>query len=121
MAVAAFVAYVVFVTRILPSEYYYLLLSLNSPSTILARGNLIYTIYKCQHTGANSLISNIMNLVGNLIRIVTTIGEVGWDVPLLTTYGVSSFCNAILVAQFFIYKKGTKAYLDSLKVKKKKE
>merc|ERR1712232_1094222 len=121
MAVVALIAYVVFVNVVLPPRYYHLLLTFNSPLTVLARGNLIYTIYKCRHTGANSLISNIMNLVGSLIRILTTIGEVGWDRPLLMTYGTSAVCNSILVSQFFIYKKGTEAYLESLKVKKKKE
>ena len=118
-AMAAFSTYLIGVFHILQPEYYYLLLSVNQPVMIYSRGVQIYTFYTCKHTGSMSLVTTTMNLVGSLIRTVTTIGEVGYDWALLSGYLMSICLNGTQVAQFMIYKEGTKKYLASISQKKK--
>jgi len=120
-AITILSSYMITILYVVQPKYYYLLLSMNLPMTIYARGILIYTIYSCKHTGANSLITHSMNLFGSLIRIVTTIGEVGWDVPLLASYGFGVWLNSTLLCQFWVYRFNTKKYLKSLQDKKKED
>ena len=62
------------------------------------------------------LVTNGLNLVGGLIRIITTIKEVGWDRTVLTGFGLAALLNLILVVQQLYYKKNTSKFIDSLKV-----
>ena len=59
-----------------------------------------------------------MNFAGSAIRVVTTINEVGFDIPMLSGYGISLVLNFIMIAQFMLYKKNTEKYMKSLQEKK---
>ena len=85
---------------------------------IISRGSQIFQNYKQKQTGAQSAATTGLNLVGTIIRIGTTIKEVGWDFHILRAYGVSVTLNSILFAQLFVYKENTEKHLKSLKEKK---
>jgi hypothetical protein len=86
---------------------------------VFSRGNQIIANYKQKQTGAQSLATTGLNLVGTLVRIGTTIKEVGWDLHILRAYGVSVTLNSMLFMQLILYKENTEIYLQSLKKKKK--
>mmetsp|Transcript_37946 Transcript_37946/g.113364 ORF Transcript_37946/g.113364 Transcript_37946/m.113364 type:complete len:260 (-) Transcript_37946:168-947(-) len=119
IAAAGFGAYVFVVTVILPPEHYYLLQASNWPVLLYSRGGALAEIWRIQHTGTQSIITNIMNLGGSCIRILTTIKEVGWDMALISGYALSAGLNVCLVASFFIFRKNTDKFLKSLAAKKK--
>ncbi len=77
--------------------------------------------FKSKHTGAQSIITVIMNFTGSAIRVVTTIKEVGMDIPMLSGYLISILLNTIQISQFLIYKKNTEKYLKDLADEKKKK
>jgi mannose-P-dolichol utilization defect protein 1 len=103
----------------LPEDKVYLLLSINMPVTIFSRGSQVYCYYTEKHTGAQSVITVMMNFTGSAIRVFTTISEVGFDIPLLTGYAISLCMNATMITQFIIYKKNTEKHMKSLMEKKK--
>lgn len=116
-AIAAFGVYLFGVFVLLTPTYYHMLMSVNMPVLLFSRGSQIYTFYTSKHTGTQSVITTGMNLLGSAIRILTTIAEIGFDIPMLAGYGVSLILNIILVVQFLTYKKKTEEYLASLKKK----
>jgi hypothetical protein len=85
---------------------------------MISRGSQVIANYKQKQTGAQSLATTGLNLVGTLVRIGTTIKEVGWDFHILRAYGVSVALNSMLFAQLIVYKENTKNFLNSLKAKK---
>jgi PQ loop repeat len=113
--------YIVLLITTLPKSYYYLLMTSIMPVLFYSRGSQILETYRCQHTGAQSIVTNTMNLVGGLIRILTTIKEVGWDMAILGSYSLSCTLNLIVFLQFFYYRKNTVLFLSNLQSKKKKE
>lgn len=86
---------------------------------LTSRGSQIIANYQQKQTGAQSPVTTGMNLIGSLIRTVTTIKEVGWDLHILRSYGVSIALNMILVLQIVMYRENTKKMLGDLKQKKK--
>lgn len=110
--------YLFVVLVILPSEYVHFLITANTPVMVYSRGSQILTFHRCGHTGTQSLITTLMNLLGSCIRLLTTVSEIGWDIPLLSGYLLSVFLNIALVSQFFAYKEDTKRYLTNLSSKK---
>lgn len=118
-AAAGFATYTFVVFRVLTPEQYPMLVTANLPVLIYSRGSQIIETFRLQHTGTNSLITTAMNLLGSVIRIVTTISEIGWDMALLYGYFTSATLNIILVLQFVLYKGNTAKFLESLKAKKK--
>jgi len=118
LASTTVILYIIFVLSILSPQYYYLLLSINFPLTIYARGCQVCTFYSCKHTGSMSFITNSMNFVGASIRVLTTINEVGWDIPLVSSYGMSVFLNGLLLVQFWMYREGTAVYTRQVRDKK---
>lgn len=117
MAVVAFGVYLAVVFGVLTPDFYYILMSVNLPVLIFSRGSQIYTFFQCKHTGTQSLITTSMNTVGSAIRIMTTISEIGFDIPMLSGYGISLVLNFILIGQFILYRKKTEEYLKSLQKK----
>jgi hypothetical protein len=85
---------------------------------MISRGSQVIANYKQKQTGAQSLATTGLNLVGTLVRIGTTIKEVGWDFHILRAYGVSVALNSMLFAQLIVYKENTKNFFNSLKAKK---
>jgi mannose-P-dolichol utilization defect protein 1 len=113
----AFYIHVVF--NVLDKDQLYILMSVNLPVTCFSRGFQIAAFLKAKHTGTQSIVTVIMNFMGSMIRVVTTIHEVGFDAPMLTGYGLSLALNGTQIALFLKYKENTKQYLQNLKHKKK--
>lgn len=85
---------------------------------VCTRGAQIRANYNNKQTGAQSIATTCMNLAGSLVRIATTIKEVGWDFHILRSYGTSVTLNAILFTQIMMYKSNTEKFLKSLREKK---
>ena len=85
---------------------------------MFSRGSQIYFYYTEKHTGAQSIITVIMNFTGSAIRVFTTISEVGFDIPMLLGYTISLILNATMITQFIVYKKNTEEYMKKLAEKK---
>jgi len=116
---AAFFCYAYGVNNFLQPEHHYLLMAVTYPAGIFARGSQIYATHQVKHTGANSIITTTLNLVGSLIRILTTLQEVGVDIPVLTGFGLSVVLNGTCFVQHYIYWDNTEAYLVKLEESKK--
>jgi mannose-P-dolichol utilization defect 1 len=101
---------------ILPKQYCYLLMTSIVPILLFSRGSQIVETFRCQHTGAQSILTTTMNLVGGLIRILTTIQEVGWDMAVLRTFFLSFLLNVIMFLQYFYYRANTDKFLANVKV-----
>lgn len=97
----------------------YLRLLLHWNLLVFSRGSQIYCYYNEKHTGAQSIVTVIMNFTGSAIRVFTTISEVGFDIPLLSGYAISLFMNITMITQFILYKKNTEKYMKELVEKKK--
>lgn len=82
---------------------------------IYSRGLQIVENIKIQHTGAQSIVTDGISVLGGLIRIITTIQEVGWDITVLTGFGLSTLLNMTLVLQNLYYRQNTEKFLQSLK------
>jgi len=120
--IAAFVVYASYCFAglyLLPEDMQYLLLASNWPLLLYSRGSQILTTQKLKHTGPQSIITITLNLVGVLIRILTTISEVGWDMTLLSGFALSAAMSFILFVQYFIYRSNTAKFLAELEKKKK--
>lgn len=75
---------------------------------VCTRAAQIRENHKNKHAGGQSIATTAMNLAGGVIRIATTIKEVGWDFHILRAYGISVSLNAILGAQILVYRENTK-------------
>ena len=113
-SILGFGMYVVGVLRLLPSEYFYLLISATWPVMLYARGSQVYETFYVKHTGNLSIVTTSMNLVGALIRIGTTLQETG-DVIVLAGYLLSGGLSFLMFAQYWLYLPNT------LKVLKQEE
>ena len=113
-----FVAYLFVVSNLLPPEYYPFLLNGNLPILVYSRGLLILENNKLKHTGNQSIATHSMNLGGSLVRILTTLKEIGFDWAMLSGYSISVLLNFILFTQTAVYRNNTTAYFSDLKSKK---
>lgn len=102
----------------LPGRYHYVLPTMNYPIQIYARGLQIWTAHQCQHTGAHSIITTFLNVMGSIIRILTTVQEMGWDWPVLCSFGLSALLNGICFIQHWWYWDNTLRFLASLEESK---
>lgn len=108
-------AYFVGIFVYLPVEYSHYLMASIWPIYIFARGNQILETYKVKHSGAQSVVTIGTSLIGSLIRILTTIREVGLDFAVLTGYGLGVLLNGVMLVQYIVYKKNTEKFLRDLK------
>ena len=104
---------------VLTPDTQYILMVYNPVVLIISRGSQIIANHEQKQTGAQSIATTGLNLVGTLVRIGTTIKEVGWDLHILRSYGVSVALNSILFLQLIVYKENTERFLKSLNEKKK--
>lgn len=100
---------------VLTPNTYYILMVYNPIVLVSTRGAQIGENYVNKQTGAQSLATTAMNLLGSLVRIVTTIKEIGFDFHILRSYGASVTLNTILFAQIWMYKANTEQFLEDLK------
>ena len=82
---------------------------------VFSRGSQILVNYRQKHTGAQSIATTGLNLIGTIVRVGTTIKEVGWDFHILRAYGVSVTLNSLMFTQLVVYRDNTEKYLRSLK------
>lgn len=116
-AVGFYVAYLLLSILVLPPQYYSLLIVCNWPALIISRGSQIRKNALDKHTGTQSVITHLMNLTGSLVRIATTMKEIGMDTALLCGYSLSVLLNAILVLQCIMYSSNTEKVLSGSKKK----
>ena len=69
----------------------------------VTRGSQLLLNHRNKSTGSNSLYGFAMQGIGPVIRILTTIQEIGFDFVLLVGYGNGVLLNGALVAQYFLY------------------
>jgi len=117
-ATGAAVAYVVVVLYILPPDQYSLLMGMMWPLQVYAKGAQIYESFRVKHTGATAIATICMNVAGSSIRILTTIGEIGFDFAMLTGSILAVVLNSIMLFQYFLYRKNTEKFLQDLEKKK---
>merc|ERR1712232_232748 len=113
-----FVFYVVCVLTILPDDLQYLLALANWPLMIYTSSDQIIETYKLKSTGNLSIFTAGTNLVGVLIRLFTTIEEIGWDFNLLSLCAISICFKLVMLAQFYLYWNATDKPEEVSKVKK---
>jgi mannose-P-dolichol utilization defect 1 len=107
--------YIVSIVSFLPAQYYYILMTPTvMPILLASRGSQIVKTMRCGHTGAQSIITVAMSLVGGLIRILTTLQEMGWDMAVLSTYFLSTAMSLVMFGQYFYYQNNTKVFLQKL-------
>ena len=86
---------------------------------VLTRGAQIVENHVNKRTGAQSVTTISMNLAGSLVRIGTTIKEIGFDFHILRSYGTSVLLNAMLFVQIILYRKNTEIFMEKLRDKKR--
>lgn len=118
---AAYVVYLIVVFYVLTDDTLYVLMVYMPIVLLTSRGSQILANHQQKQTGAQSLATTGMNLTGSLIRTVTTIKEVGWDLHILRSYGVSISLNMILFVQIVLYRENTKRVLEDATMKKEKK
>ena len=118
VAIGITIAYVVGVSMFLPAEFYYILMASLWPLLVYAKGAQIYESFRVKNTGAQAIITIVMNLVGSSLRVLTTLQRVGWDMAFLTVSLLSMGLNGIMLLQYFSYRKNTEEFLQSLEKQK---
>jgi mannose-P-dolichol utilization defect 1 len=120
LVVAGFALYVTAILSYLPDEYRYLLMSSTWPVMLYARGSQVWETFQVQHTGNLSIVTTSMNLVGAIIRILTTLHETG-DSVVLGGYLLSGGLSLIMFVQYWLYLKNTKKVSQEMKQEVKKK
>lgn len=116
----SFVLYFGGVLNFLPEDYRYLLMSTTWPVMLYARGSQVYETFSVGHTGNLSIVTTSMNLVGSLIRILTTIKETG-DMVVLSGYLLSGSLSLMMFIQYWMYLAKTTQMAKKTEESKKKE
>lgn len=104
------IGYCVAVTYVLPADYNYLLHAFNDIIIAYSGGLQVYQTYQIQHTGAQSIVTTSMNLVGELIRIGTTLEETGGDWNMLLSFGLCATLSVTMFGQYFWYRANTEEF-----------
>mmetsp|Transcript_4008 Transcript_4008/g.5559 ORF Transcript_4008/g.5559 Transcript_4008/m.5559 type:complete len:214 (-) Transcript_4008:102-743(-) len=87
----------------IPMEFQYLLPLSNIPLLLSSRIAQIATNFKDRSTGQLSIITTFLTFVGCLIRVFTTIQEVGLDFSLLLGFLLNAALSAVLLLQIVWY------------------
>mmetsp|Transcript_3546 Transcript_3546/g.7345 ORF Transcript_3546/g.7345 Transcript_3546/m.7345 type:complete len:268 (+) Transcript_3546:92-895(+) len=116
---AGVILYVLLVSR-LPADLQYLLQASNSVILLYSRGLQVRETFQVQQTGAQSIVTLSMNLVGGLARIFTTLKETG-DMAVLFGFAVSVVLNFTMFVQYLMYKENTAKFLADLQAENGKK
>jgi mannose-P-dolichol utilization defect 1 len=114
LVVLGFAIYFISVLSFLPRDYRYLLMSATWPVMLYARGSQVMETFSVKHTGNLSIVTTTMNLVGSLIRILTTIKETG-DMVVLSGYLLSGSLSFIMFVQYWLYLERTQELAKDVK------
>jgi hypothetical protein len=80
---------------------------------ILGSGGLqVLETYRVKHTGAQSIVTTSMNLLGELLRIFTTVEEASGDFNMLLNFGFCVTLSVIMFCQYFWYQKNTDSFYE---------
>lgn len=120
LVTVALVLHFMAVLNRLPDEYRYVLLSSTWPVMLYARGTQVLETFRVKHTGNLSIVTTSMNLVGSLIRILTTLQETG-DSVVLGGYLLSGGLSFIMFVQYWLYLKNTRKVSEEMKREAKKK
>ncbi|KAG7351072.1 PQ loop repeat domain containing protein [Nitzschia inconspicua] len=120
LVVMGFVVYILAVLSYIPESYRYMLMSSTWPVMLYARGTQVWETFRVQHTGNLSIVTTSMNLVGSLIRILTTIQETG-DLVVLGGYLLSGGLSFIMFVQYWIYLENSEKIANEMKQEAKKK
>jgi len=104
----------------LPPALLPLLIYINIPFGLGSSIPQIVENAKQGHTGQLAILTCILKLTGCVIRIFTTLTQIGPDPGLLISYGTGAIMNIILVLQGWIYRDETKRVLDAEEAARKK-
>lgn len=99
-----------------PIEYLWSAQAFNVPILFVGKMIQALTNYRNQSTGQLSSATCFMLFAGSIARIFTSAQETG-DFMMILTYCVSTFANAIIVAQLFYYAKSNKNKKKQKKIK----
>jgi mannose-P-dolichol utilization defect protein 1 len=113
------VLYIYSIVTFLPLENTAILMRSLLPIVIYSKGSQIATIFQEKHTGNQSIITLTMNCVGTSIRVLTTIGEVGWNMDLLSGHAIGAILNYTLTVQYLYFKENTRVFWEKQESKKK--
>jgi len=102
LVVLLFVLYLGGIMQALPEDYRYLLMSSTWPVMLYARGSQVLETFSVRHTGNLSIVTTSMNLIGAVIRIMTTLKETG-DMVVISGYILSGSLSAMMFIQYWIY------------------
>lgn len=102
----------------LPPEWRYLLHAFNDVIIVYSGGLQVAETFRVKHTGAQSIVTTSMNLIGEVIRILTTLEETGGDFNMLLSYGFCATLSITMFAQYFWYQKNTMDFYRQQQEKK---
>lgn len=102
---------------IIPDEFIYLLPLSGIPLMISSRLTQIIANIQAGSTGQLSSITTFLVFAGSLARVFTTIQEVGWDLNILTGFGLSAVLSGFLLAQIVFYSFMAKSKITEKKTK----
>jgi len=106
------------VMKALPEDYWHLLMSLTWPVMLYARGSQVFETFSVRHTGSLSIVTTSMNLLGAMIRILTTMKETG-DMVVISGYLLSGFLSLMMFIQYWMYLEKTTEILKKTEESKK--
>ena len=117
MLVAGAMVYYFLISN-LSVELRYLLQASNGVILLVSRGAQVFETYQVKHTGAQSIVTNTLNVLGGVARIFTTLKETG-DMAVLVGFSISVVLNFTMFTQYFLYKQNTAKFLEELQAEKK--
>jgi mannose-P-dolichol utilization defect 1 len=94
----------------LPEHYWYLLHAFNDVIIMYSGGLQVWETYRVKHTGAQSIVTTSMNLIGEVLRIFTTLEETGGDWNMLLSFGLCATLSITMFGQYFWYHKNTELF-----------
>ena len=113
------IAYICLKDTLLNDYAWYLIGSSSIPLTGISRISQIISSYKEGSTGPLSSFTFLMNILGNLSRIFTSIKETG-DKVIIFSYIFSALLNFIVLAQIIYYSRNKKKPTETENMKNKK-
>ena len=101
--------------------FWYIIYSSTLPLTSISRISQMYSSYKAKSTGPLSAFTFLINMLGNLARIFTSIKETG-DFMLILSFAYSFLLNFLVFLQIIYYNKFykvNKEESENIEMKKK--
>eukprot|EP01040_Poterioochromonas_malhamensis_P015701 gene15701-17625_t len=88
---------------VVPHQYLQILPLMTLPMLVYSRMVQIISSWKNKTTGQLSSITVGLTFIGGLVRVFTTITDVGLDFSLLTSLGIGTVLSGVQLAQIYFY------------------